>query len=76
MFAEDGIELQFTESALDTIAERTLLSKTGARGLHSELERVLMPHMYNLKRYSGMGIKCVEIVPDQVNIPTALEGTN
>jgi hypothetical protein len=23
-----------------------------------------------------MGIKCVEIAPDQVNIPTALEGTN
>jgi ATP-dependent Clp protease ATP-binding subunit ClpX len=76
LFAEDGVELQFTDPALDTIAERTLLSRTGARGLHSELERVLMPHMYNLKRYSSMGIKCVEIVPDQVNIPTALEGTN
>jgi ATP-dependent Clp protease ATP-binding subunit ClpX len=76
LFAEDGVELQFTESALDTIAERTLLSKTGARGLHSELERVLMPHMYNLKRYPGIGIKCVEIAPEQVNIPTALEGTN
>ena len=76
LFAEDGVELQFTDLALDTIAERTLLNKTGARGLHSELERVLMPHMYNLKRYPGMGIKCVEIAPDQVNIPTALEGTN
>ena len=76
LFAEDGVELQFTDMALDTIAERTLLNKTGARGLHSELERVLMPHMYNLKRYPGMGIKCVEIAPDQVNIPTALEGTN
>jgi ATP-dependent Clp protease ATP-binding subunit ClpX len=76
LFAEDGVELQFSESALDVIAERTLLSRTGARGLHSELERVLMPHMYNLKRYPGIGIKCVEIVPDQVNIPTALEGTN
>jgi len=76
LFAEDGVELQFTESALDTIAERTLLNKTGARGLHSELERVLMPHMYNLKRYPAMGIKCVEIAPHQVNIPTALEGTN
>ena len=76
LFAEDGVELQFTKPALDTIAERTLLSKTGARGLHSELERVLMPHMYNLKRYPTMGIKCVEIAPDQVNIPTALEGTN
>jgi len=76
LFAEDGVELQFTDTALDTIAERTLLSKTGARGLHSELERVLMPHMYNLKRYPGIGIKCVEIGPALVNIPIALEGTN
>ena len=76
LFAEDGVELQFTDTALDTIAERTLLSKTGARGLHSELERVLMPHMYNLKRYPGIGIKCVEIDPGMVNIPIALEGTN
>ena len=76
LFAEDGVELQFTDLALDTIAERTLSSKTGARGLHSELERVLMPHMYNLKRYPGIGIKCVEIGPSLVNIPIALEGTN
>jgi ATP-dependent Clp protease ATP-binding subunit ClpX len=76
LFAEDGVELQFTELALDNIAERTLSSKTGARGLHSELERVLMPHMYNLKRYPGIGIKCVEIGPALVNIPIALEGTN
>ena len=76
VFAEDGVELQFSDTALDTIAERTLTSRTGARGLHSELERALMPHMYNLKRYSGMGIKCVEISPSLVNIPTALEGTN
>ena len=76
LFAEDGVELQFTDTALDTIAERTLSSRTGARGLHSELERVLMPHMYNLKRYPGQGIKCVEIGPALVNIPIALEGTN
>ena len=76
LFAEDGVELQFTDLALDSIAERTLTSRTGARGLHSELERVLMPHMYNLKRYPGMGIKCVEIGPALVNIPIALEGTN
>jgi ATP-dependent Clp protease ATP-binding subunit ClpX len=76
LFAEDGVELQFTELALDTIAERTLHSGTGARGLHSELERVLMPHMYNLKCYPGIGIKCVEIGPALVNIPIALEGTN
>lgn len=76
LFAEDGVELQFTDTALDSIAERTLKNRTGARGLHSELERVLMPHMYNLKRYPGMGIKCVEIGPKLVNSPIALEGTN
>jgi hypothetical protein len=32
--------------------------------------------MYNLKRYPGIGIKCVEIGPALVNIPIALEGTN
>lgn len=76
LFAEDGVDLEFSESALDSIAERTLNNRTGARGLHSELERVLLPHMYNLKRYSGMGIRCVEIGPALVNIPQALEGTN
>ena len=76
LFEEDGVDLTFTKDALDLIAERTLKNKTGARGLHSEIERTLIPHMFNLRRYAGMGIKCLEIGPDLVNIPTALEGTN
>ena len=76
LFKEDGVELTFTESALDLIAEHTLANKTGARGLHSELERTLIPHMFNLRRYSSTGIKCVEIDPAQVNKPTALTGTD
>jgi ATP-dependent Clp protease ATP-binding subunit ClpX len=76
LFAEDGLELQFTESALDTIAERTLLNKTGARGLHSEIERTLIPHMFNLRRYSGMGIKVLKIEPSMVETPAALDGTD
>ena len=75
LFLDDGVELKFTDTALDTIAERTMASHTGARGLHSELERVLMPHMYNLKRYPTIGIKCVEIDTKMVNIPKALRGT-
>ena len=75
LFSDDGVELKFTDTALDTIAERTLANHTGARGLHSELERVLMPHMYNLKRYPTIGIKCVEIDTKMVNIPKALRGT-
>jgi len=76
LFKEDGVELTFTEPALDLIAEHTLVNKTGARGLHSELERTLIPHMFNLRRYANTGIKCVEIDPAQVNKPTALTGTD
>ena len=36
----DHIELTFTTEALDEIAERCLKLKTGARGLHTEIERV------------------------------------
>jgi len=76
LFKEDGVELTFTAPALDLIAEHTLANKTGARGLHSELERTLIPHMFNLRRYASTGIKCVEIDPAQVNKPTALTGTD
>jgi ATP-dependent Clp protease ATP-binding subunit ClpX len=76
LFKEDGVELTFTEPALELIAEHTLANKTGARGLHSELERTLIPHMFNLRRYASTGIKCVEIDPAQVNKPTALTGTD
>ena len=76
LFKEDGVELKFTEPALDLIAEHTLANKTGARGLHSELERTLIPHMFNLRQYASTGIKCVEIDPAQVNKPTALTGTD
>jgi ATP-dependent Clp protease ATP-binding subunit ClpX len=76
LFKEDGVELTFTKPALDLIAEHTLTNKTGARGLHSELERTLIPHMFNLRHYANKGIKCVEIDPAQVNKPTALTGTD
>lgn len=75
LFEQDGIDLEFTHEALELIADRTLKTKTGARGLHSELERVLMPHMFKLSRYSGMGIKTVKIDPALVNIPDALKET-
>ena len=73
LFEQDGVTLNFTTDALTTMARRTLKSGTGARGLHSELERVLLPHMFGLKRYARSGIKCVEIDQDLVNNPTALK---
>lgn len=73
LFEQDGVELDFTEDALDKLAERTIKTQTGARGLHSELERVLLPHMFRLKRYSHKGIKCVQINKELVNNPKALK---
>ena len=73
LFAQDDVELTFLPESLNEIARRTRKSKTGARGLHSELERILLPHMYNLKKYQGQNIKLVEIDLEQVNNPTPRE---
>ncbi|MBO5859069.1 MAG: AAA family ATPase, partial [Clostridia bacterium] len=48
LFALDEVELEFDEGALDAIAEKTLEKKTGARGLRSIIERVLLPAMYDV----------------------------
>lgn len=75
LFDQDGVELEFDSDSLDLIAERTISTKTGARGLHSELERVLLPHMFDLSQYRKQNIIKVVINRDQVNIPkTLLEG--
>lgn len=72
LFSIDGIELQFTKDALETMAENTLKLKTGARGLHTEIERVLMCHMFNTKRYKENDVKIININKEQVINPTPI----
>jgi len=72
LFDYDGVELNFDQEAIDLIAERTLITKTGARGLHNELERVLLPHMFDLPRYKKNNILQVTINKTQVNTPMTL----
>jgi ATP-dependent Clp protease ATP-binding subunit ClpX len=72
LFDQDGIELKFDADSLDLIAERTLQTKTGARGLHNELERILLPHMFDLPRYNKQNILQVTINKTQVNTPMTL----
>ena len=73
LFEQDGVGLRFTPAALDQIVANTRATRTGARGLRSELEKVLMPHMYRLHQYRSQGIKCVEIDAELVNTPTELK---
>jgi ATP-dependent Clp protease ATP-binding subunit ClpX len=76
LFDQDQVGLEFEQSALNRIAENTIKNKTGARGLHSEMERVLMPHMFHLSRYKETGINRLKITESLVNMPTELKGLN
>ena len=68
----DNIKLTFTESAVEKIADNCLSLKTGARGLHSEVERILLPHMYNVKQYKEKNITEINITCDLVIDPKEL----
>ena len=46
LFDMDDVELEFTDDALNAIAELTIEKKTGARGLRGIMENVLMNIMY------------------------------
>jgi ATP-dependent Clp protease ATP-binding subunit ClpX len=68
----DNIELTFEPEALDQLAENTIKLKTGARGLHTEIERVLMPHMFATRKYRENNITKITINQEQVLNPTAI----
>lgn len=46
LFELDGVELKFTDEAINTIAKKAVERKTGARGLRSILENAVMDIMY------------------------------
>ena len=48
LFSMENVKLKFTDSALVAIAKKTLLQKTGARGLRAILESVMLELMYEL----------------------------
>ncbi|HXH54447.1 MAG TPA: ATP-dependent Clp protease ATP-binding subunit ClpX [Gammaproteobacteria bacterium] len=48
LFEMEGIEIEFREAALKKVAQKAMERKTGARGLRSILEHVLLDTMYDL----------------------------
>ena len=68
----DNIELTFGSDAIDQIAENCLKLKTGARGLHSEIERVLLPHMYSVQSYQKGNVTEININKDLVDNPAVI----
>ena len=48
LLAMDSAELSFTDAALRAIAQKTIARKSGARGLRSVVEDILIPIMYEI----------------------------
>jgi ATP-dependent Clp protease ATP-binding subunit ClpX len=75
-FEFDGVDLDFTEDALEAVAEQSTLRGTGARGLRAILEEVLLNVMYDLPSREDVD-RCVitrEVVLEKVN-PTLVPRT-
>lgn len=53
IFAMEDCAIEFRESALSATAQKTVKRKTGARGLRSILENVLLESMYDLPSADG-----------------------
>jgi ATP-dependent Clp protease ATP-binding subunit ClpX len=69
LFSLDNIELKLDAAAIEQIAENCLKLKTGARGLQTEMEKVLMPHMFNVTKYKQEGIAELNITKQMVDEP-------
>lgn len=48
LFELDGVKLSFEREAIEAIAEQTVTRKTGARGLRSIMEHMMMDTMYEI----------------------------
>jgi ATP-dependent Clp protease ATP-binding subunit ClpX len=54
LFAMEGVELEVRPSALQAVAKKAIKRKTGARGLRSIMENVLLDTMYELPSLSNV----------------------
>ena len=62
LFEIDDVKLTFEENALSLIAQKALDRKTGARGLRSILEEILLDIMYELPELAGYEVIITEDV--------------
>jgi ATP-dependent Clp protease ATP-binding subunit ClpX len=54
LFEMEGVKLTFNEDALKAVAARAITRKTGARGLRSIMEQILLTTMYDLPGLDGV----------------------
>jgi ATP-dependent Clp protease ATP-binding subunit ClpX len=69
LFSLDNIQLHIDTHAIEQIVENCVKLKTGARGLHTEIERILLPHLFNMKKYIENNIDKINISKEEVLNP-------
>jgi ATP-dependent Clp protease ATP-binding subunit ClpX len=69
MFEIDGVELEFSDDAVEAVAEQALARGTGARGLRAIMEEVLLPVMFDVPSDDEIARVVVtrEVVLENVN---------
>ncbi len=69
LFELDNVELEFTEDALDAVADQAVMRSTGARGLRAIMEEVLLSVMYEVPSRKDVARVVItgEVVMERVN---------
>lgn len=69
LFKYDNVRLTFDKTALQQVVNIAIGKKTGARSLRSIMEKALLPHMFNINRYTRTNINKVRITKSLINEP-------
>lgn len=69
LFSMDEVNLEFDKDALKAIAKAAKLRKTGARGLRSILEELMLDVMYELPEYKGKTVTITKEVVEKTKLP-------
>ena len=69
LFALDGVELTFQKEALEAIADLAFKRKTGARGLRSIMEEIMVDIMFDLPELRGYEVVITKEVVEKKERP-------
>lgn len=81
LFELENVELKFTDSALEAIADKALERKTGARGLRSIVENILLDTMFEIPMKEEVcevivteeSVLSEDVPPDYIELDQAIE---
>jgi len=73
LFKYNDVRLTFDKEALKQVVNIAIGKKTGARSLRSIMETALLPHMFNINKYTRNDINKVRITKSLINHPTEVK---